>query len=361
MTSPRLRLRLFVGTAALAVVALGAPLLQGDPGGRAFEIDNPSADSTVGRGIFFQETFGGNGRTCGTCHRPDNEFSLSPDSVRAIYDRNPQDPIFRPIDSDDGAGGGYTNLIEHGLIRVQVPLAANIRLVDAPARRTIVVLRAVPSIVNVALTAPYQQDGRIPTLQAQALAAVRAHFEPTRDPNPRELAALARFESALFEPQRLSEGPDDPDSAPQPPGFSMPVSSPAAVQGREVFRRNCERCHGGETGSIAGAQGRPFSDVSVSEENRLQLPLIRLAFRDPDGSETIVATPDPGRAAITGSRADLNAFDIPPLRGIKHTKPYFHDNSAATLKDVIDHYNQFLGMNISFRDRDALIAFLETL
>jgi cytochrome c peroxidase len=64
---------------------------------------------------------------------------------------------------------------------------------------------------------------------------------------------------------------------------------------------------------------------------------------------------------VTGQLFDLNTFDTPPLRGIKHTAPYFHDNSAATLGDVIDHYNQFLNTNIGFRDRDALIAFLETL
>jgi cytochrome c peroxidase len=361
MMRPRLRRVLLAGTWALLAGTLGAPFLKGESGGRAFDDDNPSADGSLGRRIFFQETFGGNGRTCGTCHQPENEFALSPDAVRAIHDRDPRDPLFRPIDSDDGSGRDYTSLLQHALVRVVVPLADNVSLVSDPAKRTIVVRRAVPSIVNVALTAPYQQDGRALTLQEQARAAVRNHLEPVRDPNPRELAALARFESEVFEPQRLKEARDVPSAVSPPRGFSMPVSSPAALQGRDVFRRSCERCHGGETASIAGSQGRPFSDVSVSEANRLQLPLLRLAFRGSDGSVTIVESPDPGRAAITGALGDLNAFDTPPLRGIKHTAPYFHDNSAATLKDVIDHYNQFLGTNISFRDRDALIAFLETL
>jgi cytochrome c peroxidase len=340
---------------------LGAPFLKGEPGGRAFDNDNPAADASLGRRIFSQETFGGNGRTCSTCHRPDQEFALSPEAVRAIHDRDPRDPLFRPIDSDDGGGRDYTNLLEHALVRVVVPLADNVWLVSDPTRRTIVVSRAVPSVVNVALTAPYQQDGRAQTLQEQARGAVLNHFEPAREPNPRELAALARFESEVLEPQRLMEAPDVPNADSPPRGFSMPVSSPAALQGRDVFRRSCERCHGGETASIAGSHSRPFSDVSVSEANRLQLPLLRLAFRGSDGSVTIVETPDPGRAAITGALGDLNAFDIPPLRGIKHSAPYFHDNSAATLKDVIDHYNQFLGTDINFRERDALIAFLETL
>lgn len=36
-----------------------------------------------------------------------------------------------------------------------------------------------------------------------------------------------------------------------------------------------------------------------------------------------------------------NAFKISPLRGIRKTAPYFHDNSAKTLEDVLNHYEQF--------------------
>ena len=38
---------------------------------------------------------------------------------------------------------------------------------------------------------------------------------------------------------------------------------------------------------------------------------------------------------------DWNKFDIHGLRGIRHTAPYFHNNSAATLEDVVDHYVEF--------------------
>jgi cytochrome c peroxidase len=32
---------------------------------------------------------------------------------------------------------------------------------------------------------------------------------------------------------------------------------------------------------------------------------------------------------------------VPGLRGIRTTAPYFHNNSAATLDDVVDHYIEF--------------------
>jgi cytochrome c peroxidase len=32
-------------------------------------------------------------------------------------------------------------------------------------------------------------------------------------------------------------------------------------------------------------------------------------------------------------------MDITQLRGISKTAPFFHNNSAATLEDVLDHYD----------------------
>ena len=51
-------------------------------------------------------------------------------------------------------------------------------------------------------------------------------------------------------------------------------------------------------------------------------------------------TTDPGRAAITGDPNDFEAFDVPQLRGIAETAPYFHDNSHETLAEVVDTYSR---------------------
>jgi hypothetical protein len=53
---------------------------------------------------------------------------------------------------------------------------------------------------------------------------------------------------------------------------------------------------------------------------------------------------DPGRALQTGYVGgpppfdDWNKLDVPGLRGIRNTAPYFHNNSADTLEEVVDHY-----------------------
>src|SRR4051812_9073403 len=38
----------------------------------------PAALVELGRRIFTTETFAGNGRTCATCHRPDDNFTIDP-------------------------------------------------------------------------------------------------------------------------------------------------------------------------------------------------------------------------------------------------------------------------------------------
>jgi len=44
-----------------------------------------------GRRIFFEETFQGNGRTCGTCHRPEDNFKITPEFMATLP---PDDPLF---------------------------------------------------------------------------------------------------------------------------------------------------------------------------------------------------------------------------------------------------------------------------
>jgi len=315
-----------------------------------------------GEDVFFHESFGGNGRTCATCHDPRNEFTVSPELVQQRFQADPSHPLFRPIDSDDGAGNDYTTLLEHALFRVTIPLHPNVTLVDTPGERTITVWRGVPSIANVGLTAPYLQDGRAARLPEQALGAINGHMQPTRKPTARELRSLEAFQDEFFYPLRLRSLRDTSDTLPKSPGFSTPATNPAAVRGKASFVLHCGRCHDGELANAPrDPAGSNFSNAFVSDGNTLNLPLFRLAFRQPDGTVIETVTPDPGRAAITGELRDLNMFDTPSLRGLKHTAPYFHDNAANTLEDVINHYNLHFQFRILVQERDDLIAFLETL
>ena len=54
----------------------------------------PDPDSELiarGRDIFFNETFNGNGRTCGSCHQVENNFTIDPAFIATLP---PDDPLF---------------------------------------------------------------------------------------------------------------------------------------------------------------------------------------------------------------------------------------------------------------------------
>ena len=92
--------------------------------------------------------------------------------------------------------------------------------------------------------------------------------------------------------------------------------------------------------------GQRFISVGVSEFNTAGNPVRVFVFNAGTPAEVRLTSPDPGRALITGIVDDptlehVNAFKISPLRGIRHTAPYFHDNSARTLADVAAHYATF--------------------
>ena len=71
---------------------------------------------------------------------------------------------------------------------------------------------------------------------------------------------------------------------------------------------------------------------------------------------------DMGRYNITGNEADMHAFKVPSLRMAAHTAPYLHDGSAATLRDAVDAMFEFqLGREAPDEDKDAIVAFIETL
>jgi cytochrome c peroxidase len=67
-----------------------------------------------------------------------------------------------------------------------------------------------------------------------------------------------------------------------------------------------------------------------------------------------------------------NMFKTPQLWGVRHTAPYFHDNSAKTLEEVLEQYVFMFTSNSGFpltdsnilltaQDVNDIIAFLKLL
>jgi mono/diheme cytochrome c family protein len=116
-------------------------------------------------------------------------------------------------------------------------------------------------------------------------------------------------------------------AAPPPPSGSFDAA--AAARGRAIFNggARCGACHTG----------------AALTEATLHAP-------------TAVGT-DPGHAA----RSATKLYRTTPLRALWQHAPYFHDGSAATLEDVVEHYRQTLGLALTPRQRADLVEYLKSL
>jgi cytochrome c peroxidase len=335
--------------------------------------------------LFTEEQFGGNGRTCITCHTAATG-TISPAEIQALHDVDPNGPLFRPIDSEDGASSDYTELLARATFRVSINLPAGVTLTSNPTATSVVFRRSVPSTINTpALDPTLMWDGRAPSLMEQALGAILGHAQATVTPTDNELELIAQFEQGpgFFSSDLLRAYAEGGTAPTWPPGVTD-----SETRGRRWFAQEsaaprfniCGQCHGGpmtnETQSNSGLPvGKHFQTVNVSEFNTLGNPSFEFTFPDPKkpGATLTVSTPDPGRALTTGDVRDLNFFKIPTLWGVKNTAPYFHDNSANTLEELMDHYEKhlatFLRSNVSYpsphvptaQDKADIVAYLKLL
>lgn len=232
-----------------------------------------------------------------------------------------------------------------------------------------------PTVCNAAYYTVQFWDGRAPSLEKQAEGPVqnpvemahtlqgveaklmvdpsyRAQFEEAFGPGPitYEMAekAIASFERTIIS----GNSPFDRYYY----GGDHNALSPAARLGLEVFRDpkrgNCAACHAmGDSHALF--TDNKFHNLGVGA-NGDQLS-------------------DLGRYVVTKNDADRGAFKTPSLRNVALTAPYMHDGGLKTLKDVIDYYvgggnanpyrdTQFKSLeSLSRQERDALVAFLESL
>jgi cytochrome c peroxidase len=149
-----------------------------------------------GRHLFERETFGGNGRTCLTCHSRETG-TVSPKDARARFAANPHDPLFRHDGSDDGNGNGVTRMLADATILVTIPLPPNVYLEDDPHARSVTLRRGIPSTLNTpALDPVLMVDGRHRNLRAQARAAIHDHAQNTVEPSRLDLLLIGAFQHA---------------------------------------------------------------------------------------------------------------------------------------------------------------------
>ncbi len=100
-------------------------------------------------------------------------------------------------------------------------------------------------------------------------------------------------------------------------------------------------------------------------------PIVLPLVREDAAVVGVTVVDDIGAAATTGRFEDLHRFKVPQLRMIRLLGPYFHDNSAATLEEVVDYFNSpdynhsadgsEHPIHLEDEERSALLAFLRKL
>jgi cytochrome c peroxidase len=171
-------------------------------------------------------------------------------------------------------------------------------------------------------------------------------------------------------------------------GNDKQAISEQAKRGFDVFMNQgrCVSCHTIEEDHALFTDNR-FHNIGVGI-NRIQNEVSQFApaflqakATGADVDKTVLANPkasELGRFAVTETLDEIGAFKTSTLRNIAVTAPFMHDGSLATLRDVVEHYNNggvtqktdpvndFLSggirpLNLSDDEISDLVAFLETL
>jgi cytochrome c peroxidase len=134
----------------------------------------------------------------------------------------------------------------------------------------------------------------------------------------------------------------------------------AIHRGQELFNTTarCAGCH--NSPNVGGHNVVRFFNIGTAEPPKCDpvLPLLTVQHKLTGETRTVC---DLGRAQTTGLWQDIGRFRAPPLRGLVPRAPYFHDGQAASLSDVIRHYDERLTLGLTGPQKRDLEAFLRAL
>jgi hypothetical protein len=324
-----------------------------------------------GRQLFHNETFDGNGRTCGTCHREDNNFTLDPNYIMTLPRT---DPLF--VAETNPALAGLENptlLRKYGLILTNV---------DGPG---LDVFRSVPHTLALATTirgetlatgGEFQADEQFAhatgwsgdgapgsgSLREFTLGAVAQHLPKTlnrqagvdfRVPSADELDAMQAYLLSLgrskdypvyqltFADPLTQAGKVlfDTKQNPCADGAAQaghPAACPGGQAPAEGRTANCNGCHQNAGGRSSTTNANPTRNTGVERMKIHPARLVKpdLAYDGGFGQTAAVCGPNGDQPCYGDGR-----FNTPPLIEAADTAPYFHNNAVSTLEEAIASYN----------------------
>ena len=80
-----------------------------------------------------------------------------------------------------------------------------------------------------------------------------------------------------------------------------------------------------------------------------------------DANETLHDPDEIGTDPTSAERSATKMYRTTPLRALLAHPPYFHDGSAATLADVVTHYNTQFNLDLTAEEQSDLVEYLKSL
>jgi uncharacterized repeat protein (TIGR01451 family) len=318
-----------------------------------------------GQTLFFKETFSGNGRTCATCHTPQDQFGLSPATVAS---RPPSDALFvdefnlntltltvasfpSDLRGPITATNGLTTTVVYGSLNSYQVYSGTSGLVgktvtDGNGNSGVVasfalgdlnnletprlmrggralilvnpdgfaghgVNRESPNLLNIINTGPYGLSALIPGLDTFSAGAVVQH-------NPRHMARVegVDFRAATSAELNAMVAFMSTIVLPADRNFSLDrfATTEQQKRGRKLFFTpsgigfNCFTCH---------------QDLQLSAKQAFNTQVFLQTINDAQHDNLPV---------------DNKNFNVTALFDLRDTAPYEHDNSISVLSDAVAFY-----------------------
>lgn len=301
------------------------------------------AQIMAGRNLFINETFAGNGRTCSTCHRLDNNHTIDPKYIAKLPN---DDPLFIAENNPELAELERSKLLrQFGLV------LANIDGFDKPG-----VLRGVPHLfaLGTSMTPEAEFEGTVVqhalgwsadgspndgSLRSFTVGAVMQHMPKTlnreegvdfRMPTDAELDALEAYMLSLGRSSEL-----DLDT--------MSFSSPIVQKGLELFHSKepgtgqCKGCHlnAGANSSSSLQNGNRDTGVENMPDSPLKLVWAEVPLDGGFGGDEHNNCGWSKEEPCYGNKE----FNMTTVVEAADTGPFFHNNAVNTIEEAVAFYN----------------------
>ena len=331
---------------------------------------NLAVDRLISQGatLFFKETFRGNGRTCGTCHPANNNFTIDPAFIATLP---PNDPLF--VAEFNPA---LAQLERRQLMRQFGLILENLDGLENPTTKF--VMRGVPHTLGLQVSLQRPNSPTVPaemtgwsgdgapgtgSLREFALGAITQHFTKTLDRREgRDFKLASEHQLDAMEAFQLSLGRSEDFQLATIIFQDLDVEA-----GKELFVNGgtnpdfggkCAGCHNNGGALLGGVNLNLNTNVEDAP-----LPARDVEPFPFDGGF--------GQAPVNpnGSIGN-NAFNLTSVVEAADTAPFFHNNLSTTIEAAIDFYSSppfntprqpSARFNFDAEQRDKIADFLRAL